>query len=235
VAFTGTKGVYKTAEADEALARVDDIIFRLEEIGHLPVGQWLLYRELRRHGMVVSLDGHGVDELTAGYRHHPNHAMIEAVEQLLNLKGASDAMGVEGINSKLAYLLADLPELATFDLTPRLTPVAEVLRIQPYPIEFPIWTEDAPDLADRDRLTRHIYFEIHEGRLPWILHEFDRVSMANGVESRASFLDWRLITYAFALPVESRIRDGSAKDIFREALAGILPDAVRTRRKKLGF
>ncbi|PPR21853.1 MAG: Asparagine synthetase [glutamine-hydrolyzing] 1 [Alphaproteobacteria bacterium MarineAlpha10_Bin2] len=185
--------------------------------------------------MVVSLDGHGADELTAGYRHHPNHAMIEAVEQLRNLKAASDAMGVEGINSKLAPLLADLPEFAPFDPTPRPTPVAEVLRIQPYPFEFPIWAEDAPDLADRDRLTRHIYFETHEGRLPWILREFDRAAMANGVESRAPFLDWRLMTYAFALPVESKIRDGSAKYILREALAGILPEAVRTRRKKLGF
>ncbi|MFP6689963.1 MAG: asparagine synthase-related protein, partial [Alphaproteobacteria bacterium] len=60
-------------------------------------------------------------------------------------------------------------------------------------------------------------------------------AMANGVESRAPFLDWRLMTYAFALPVESKIRDGSAKYILREALAGILPEAVRTRRKKLGF
>jgi len=59
--------------------------------------------------------------------------------------------------------------------------------------------------------------------------------MANGVESRAPFLDWRLMAYAFALPVESKIRGGAAKYILREALKNILPDEVRTRRKKLGF
>jgi len=235
VNFAGTKGVYKAAAVDEALGHIDDIIFKLEEIGHLPAGQWLLYRELRKHGMVVSLDGHGADELAAGYRHYPNHAMIEAVEQLRNLQAASVAMGVEGIDGKLAPLLANLPEFAPFDPTPKTTPVAEVLHAEPYPFEFPIWAEDAPDLADRDRLTRHMYFETHEGRMPWILREFDRASMANGVESRAPFLDWRLMVYAFALPAESKIRGGSAKYVLREALKGILPESVRTRRKKLGF
>ncbi len=235
VEFAGTKGVYKVADADDAIRHLDDIMFGLEEIGPLPVGQWLLYRELRKHGMAVSLDGHGADELTAGYRHHPNHAMIAAVEQLRNLKAASDAMGVEGIDTGLAPILADLPEFESFDPTPRPTPVTDVLRIRPYPFEFPIWAEDGPDLAERDRLTRHIYFETHEGRMPWILREFDRAAMANGVESRAPFLDWRLMAYAFALPIESKIRGGSAKYILREALTGILPENVRTRRKKLGF
>jgi asparagine synthase (glutamine-hydrolysing) len=235
VAFAGTRGVYKNAHADGALQHLDEIIFNLEEIGHLPVGQWLLYRELRQHGIVVSLDGHGADELAAGYRHFPNHAMIEAVEQLRNLKEASHAMGVEGIDNKLAPLLEALPEFAPFDPTPKPTPIMEVLRAAPYPFEFPLWAEDGPDLADRDRLTRHIYFETHEGRMPWILREFDRASMANGVESRAPFLDWCLMVYAFALPIESKIRGGSAKYVLREALKGILPENVRTRRKKLGF
>ena len=235
VQFAGTKGVYKSADVDDALGHIDDIVFNLEEIGHLPAGQWLLYRELRRHGMVVSLDGHGADELAAGYRHFPNQAMIEAVGQLRNLKAASDAMGVEGIDPKLGALLEELPEFAPFDPTPRTTPVAGLFGVQPYGFEFPIWTEDAPDLADRDRLTQFIYFETHEGRMPWILRDFDRASMANGVESRAPFLDWRLMAYAFALPVESKIRGGAAKYILREALKNILPDEVRTRRKKLGF
>jgi len=38
VAFAGTKGVYKTAEADEALARVDDIIFKLEKLATCRLG-----------------------------------------------------------------------------------------------------------------------------------------------------------------------------------------------------
>ncbi len=235
VDFAGTKGVYKAADADDALHQLDDIMFALEEIGPLPVGQWLLYRELRRYGMVVSLDGHGADELTAGYRHFPNHAMIEAVEKLRNLKAASDAMGAEGIDEGLAPLLAELPAVAPFNPVPQPTPLAEAFRAQPYALECPIWAEDGPDLADRDRLTRQIYFETHEGRMPWILREFDRASMANGVESRAPFLDWRLMAYAFALPIECKIRNGSAKYILREAVSGILPETVRTRRKKLGF
>ena len=33
----------------------------------LPSAAWLIYRELRRHKVLVSLDGHGADELMGAY------------------------------------------------------------------------------------------------------------------------------------------------------------------------
>jgi asparagine synthase (glutamine-hydrolysing) len=64
---------------------------------------------------------------------------------------------------------------------------------------------------------------------------FDRTSMAHGVEIRNAFLDWRIVRYAFSLPDKSKIGGGYSKRIVREAMRGIVPEEVRTRRDKVGF
>ncbi len=67
------------------------------------------------------------------------------------------------------------------------------------------------------------------------LRDFDRLSMAHGVEVRSPFMDWRLVTFAFAIPSAHKIGGGYTKRILRDAMKGILPDSIRTRAKKLGF
>ena len=59
--------------------------------------------------------------------------------------------------------------------------------------------------------------------------------MAHGVESRAPFMDWRLVCFAFSLPVDAKVGSGCTKRILREAMRGILPEGIRTRKSKLGF
>ena len=59
--------------------------------------------------------------------------------------------------------------------------------------------------------------------------------MAHGVEVRSPFMDWRLVTFAFAIPSAHKIGGGYTKRILRDAMKGILPDSIRTRTKKLGF
>jgi asparagine synthase (glutamine-hydrolysing) len=67
------------------------------------------------------------------------------------------------------------------------------------------------------------------------LRDFDRLSMAHGVEVRSPFMDWRLVTFTFSLPSTSKLGDGFTKRILRDALKGILPEAIRQRTRKLGF
>ena len=59
--------------------------------------------------------------------------------------------------------------------------------------------------------------------------------MANGVEIRMPFMDYRIVTYAFSLPWTSKIRDGYSKSIIRDAMASFLPPAVAYRKSKIGF
>ena len=84
-------------------------------------------------------------------------------------------------------------------------------------------------------LNDRLYLEFHQTLLPSILRNFDRCSMASGVEVRMPFMDWRLVCLSFALPAELKIGRGYTKCILREAMKGILPERIRLRRSKIGF
>ena len=49
------------------------------------------------------------------------------------------------------------------------------------------------------------------------------------------FMDHRLVTYTFSLPWTSKIGGTYTKRIMRDALKGILPEPIRTRRDKIGW
>jgi len=59
----------------------------------------------------------------------------------------------------------------------------------------------------------------------------DRMSMANSLEVRVPFADYRLVEYAFNIPNEIKFCDGREKGILRKALRGILPDEIICRKK----
>jgi asparagine synthase (glutamine-hydrolysing) len=63
---------------------------------------------------------------------------------------------------------------------------------------------------------------------------FDRLSSAFSIESRHPLLDHRIVEFFFSLPTTQRIRKGRTKYVFRNAMKGIIPEAVRKNRKKFG-
>jgi asparagine synthetase B (glutamine-hydrolysing) len=82
---------------------------------------------------------------------------------------------------------------------------------------------------------RMLYRKFHSTVLPTILRNFERVSMAHGVEVRMPFMDWRLVTYVMSLPDSSKVGGGLAKRVAREALKGSIPEEIRNTRVKIGF
>jgi asparagine synthetase B (glutamine-hydrolysing) len=71
--------------------------------------------------------------------------------------------------------------------------------------------------------------------LPGILRQVDRNSMAFSIEARLPFLDYRLVEFTFSLPSRQKLDQGVSKQVYRRALSGLIPDAIRDRRSKLGF
>ena len=67
-----------------------------------------------------------------------------------------------------------------------------------------------------------------------ILVKVDRASMVVGLEVRCPFLDYRVIEFAWSLPMPMRISRGSGKWILREVLARYVPRDL-TDRVKMGF
>jgi len=62
----------------------------------------------------------------------------------------------------------------------------------------------------------------------------DKLSMAHSLEVRVPFLDNQLVDFALTVPADVKLQGGRSKRLFREAMAGVLPEDVRNRDKS-GF
>jgi len=73
---------------------------------------------------------------------------------------------------------------------------------------------------------------IDSGLMACAFEDIECVSSAFGIESRHPFFDKRLLEFCLSLPVRHKIRDGWTRVIQREAMRGVLPEALRTRPDK---
>ena len=94
-----------------------------------------------------------------------------------------------------------------------------------------------PVLEDRSIQSIYNRFSLADLTIWWRdmgLYMADAVCMANSVESRAPFMDHRLVELVYRLPVRLKLRGLRSKPFLRQALGPLLPRSVR-RRPKLSF
>jgi asparagine synthase (glutamine-hydrolysing) len=72
---------------------------------------------------------------------------------------------------------------------------------------------------------------IVERWLPRLLHNGDIHTMRSGLEARVPFADRELLALAARIPPSSGIVQGVEKAHLRQALRGVVPESIRTRRK----
>ena len=84
-------------------------------------------------------------------------------------------------------------------------------------------------------LRRVLGESITRAPLPLYLRVEDRNSMAHSIEVRLPFLDHRLVSMAFSLGSEWKVRGPWNKYLLREAMHGRIPETVRARVDKMGF
>jgi asparagine synthase (glutamine-hydrolysing) len=250
-------------EAAGTAEGIERVVWDLEELWFTDTTPiWSLYRALRGGNVTVALNGDGADELFGGYMHHTDRALRAAggflrsprrftdlIETRYHLPGSNGPIGRTG---RLRLAVQHDPALRALS-TPARALYAQLRQglkpgahgdgytprhslIRDYEAsDVPLRAEAEALRAGLSPLGAYLYGEFHATKLPAILRMFDRASMAHGVEIRNAFLDWRIVCYAFSLPDESKIGGGFSKRIVREAMRGIVPEAVRTRRDKIGF
>jgi asparagine synthase (glutamine-hydrolysing) len=210
----------------------------------IPLVQYLLMAEARRHGVKVVLNGHGSDEALAGYADQ----FVPPYLADLALRGRLLALGREwrafrDVGGWTRRMVAR--ELARHALPPavrwRVVDGARTWADRHDPLFAGRVRPRRPrrDPAVAATLRRLPFVEADLWRkfselvLPKWLRMEDRMSMAQSVESRLPFMDYRLVELVFALPASMKLRAGETKHVLRAAVGDLLPaDIVRQRRKR---
>ncbi|HEY0848528.1 MAG TPA: asparagine synthase (glutamine-hydrolyzing) [Bradyrhizobium sp.] len=205
-----------TREIDRILDDNDDVYISL------PSAPWLLYRELARHKVLVSLDGHGADELMGAYRQEGQSLGYYLRNSLARLSLSSSVLA-RWVDVSRAMMMKGR---GCYFLRGGLAKI---------PPQFALTGESDTLPPEWDALNRRLYRMFHGTVLPTILRNFDRTSMAHGIEVRMPFMDWRLVTYTMALPGTSKSSDTHTKWVARRAMQGRMPEDIRMSRRKIGF
>ncbi len=90
------------------------------------------------------------------------------------------------------------------------------------------------DVSNLDPLTQMLYIDTRASLPDDLLMVGDKTSMANSIEARVPFLDYRLIEFVESLPPHFRLRGLRGKYLHKKAAEKWLPKYVVYRKKK-GF
>lgn len=90
---------------------------------------------------------------------------------------------------------------------------------------------DRAAAALRTARDRHCADIVH-GLVAYAFEGTNKLCAASGLEPRHPFFDRELIEYCVALPRVQRMAGGVTRGVVRRAMAGVLPDSVRTRTDK---
>jgi asparagine synthase (glutamine-hydrolysing) len=205
---------------------------------------YFIARLLREHA-TVALSGEGADELFAGYDIYRYMQWIEAYRTLPEvvrrriLHPIFAALGNEKIGKYLRlahkpleerYLGVSLSDCSYQDLL-----YTDELRtmLRPHLARNPLGEYYARTHGD-DLLSRMLYTDLKTWLVDDLLIKADKMTMANSVELRVPFLDYRIVEYAATIPSAMKLRRGQAKWILKQAVHDRLPREI-LRRKKRGF
>lgn len=193
----------------------------------------LLFERIHEAGYKVALTGAGADEIFSGYYDHHLWYMAEV---------RADEPRFQ------AYLAAWREHVASVVRNPFLSDPERFVRepgfrdhiflhadlfaeclVEPFDETF---TETS---YTTDRLRGRMMNEMFHEAVPPILHDDDLDAMVSSVENRSPFLDRALFEFVYTVPTRHLMRDGYAKALLRDAVAGIVPDEIRLEHRKVGF
>ncbi|WP_212644811.1 asparagine synthase (glutamine-hydrolyzing) [Delftia sp. PE138] len=233
----------------ELAADLDDmIVAQGEPFGSTSIyAQYRVFRLAREHGMVVTLDGQGADELCGGYVGYPGPRVRSLMDAGRWAQAASflrswgtwpDRFAVEGMKAAVAEYAGEdvyqwLRRLNRGQAAPAWL-YAAVLQENGVLLRFP---HPRPVVtAPGRRLCAELARSLHGVGLPGLLRHGDRNSMRFSVESRVPFLTTALADFLLTLPEEYLVApNGETKHLLRRAMRGLVPDEVLNRRDKIGF
>ena len=176
------------------------------------IAYYAMYREISKRGFKVVIEGHGADEQLGGYTYMIRAALLDALKKFdflyfIELFRVLHLTNHPGLGQSVMGLRKLKNLISIFlSLTQKTNSFEEVLR----------------DSFD---------YKI----LPIVLRAFDRLSMANSIESRMPFMDFRFVEFSRALPVQQKLNKLGNKAILREILKKYGHEEIYLNKTKMGF
>lgn len=242
---TGSEWHHAHCEAEDLLPSLESLVYHQDVplYSTSTFAQSRVMKTAREQGITIMLDGQGADELFGGYQTFYTSMLWNYLSDGRFKDYLHERTSLKNSPTTSKIYLKSLMKLAAEHA---LSPVTKDKMASRY----------RPELAYFSKEARHRYSgllnlagEFSDLPLNALLHQYvtgyylknllrweDRCSMQYSIESRTPFADdIPLIEAVFSLPASYKIRSGWSKTLLRDAMKGIIPDAIRQRSDKLGF
>ena len=235
VAATGVELHTTTPDTDQFLESLPGILYAQDEpFGSTSiVAQYHVMRIAHEAGVKVLLDGQGADELLGGYVRYPAMRLAGALRNPRTALQAGRVMVAEHgpFRAPLGYAVIGSRRVPA-RLNRRRMPSAWIGQAESSRGQ----SIEEPRIEPGTLLAKKLWFDVASDNLPELLRYEDRNSMAFGIEARVPFLDHRLAEASLLLPDRLKIAGrNQRKIVLKEAMQGIVPNEVLSRRDKVAF
>lgn len=265
IAYTNGNAHYISPDYSNLVDEIIKSTIQFDSITSSPIISVVdVYKAMKQSGITVSLDGHGADELMYGYRASVSEAYFEAVmnheqknekdfidtftqmfvqeEQEWAFKGimkrSKDIERFENRNSNelIKKIRATVKSIIHGNQLPYMQKIKTNAWFYNTMLDVPLTIkENTLKFPPLGRAEMRLANDFHIEHIPYNLRDFDRASMQSGIEIRMPFMDYRLVTFLFSLPTQSKLGKGFTKLILRESMKNIMPESIRLRKLKIGL
>ena len=256
VSYLGTEHQQTLALNEVVRDRLSDVVWHCEKpiLRTAPVPLFLLSKLVHDNGFKVVLTGEGADEIFGGYN-------IFKEAKIRAFWGKSPASSVRPLLLEKLYpyifknpsrsraFLRRFYGVATEDLPDPF--FSHKVRWQNSSKNCSFFSNDLTalkngynpmeeaalrlphDFGARDVFAKAQFLEMDIFLSNYLLSsQGDRPAMANSLEMRLPFLDYRVIDFADKLPTHWKINGLNEKYILKRSFTGLLPDSIRNRTKQ---
>lgn len=231
--YLGIDSTFVEINPLNAIGKLDDFVYKFEDVYLTsPIPMMLLYGALRENGTIVTIDGHGADELFGGYTFDFIHALDDArtkEERDMILTAYIDSFPHDnsniGLNASKNKVYFNYLKRCLKDKIKKSSG-ASYMNVR---------AASDDNYKRLDALNKILYASSHETILPTLLRNYDRYSMANSIEIRMPFMDYRVVEFAMSIGFRSKLHGGYSKSIIRDAMAPFMPESIAYRKTKIGF
>jgi asparagine synthase (glutamine-hydrolysing) len=221
-----------------------------EPVGHEPAAAFYFLAKMTNERVKVALTGQGADEPWAGYHRHIGVKLSNVYSRLPRALTGCLATLMAKIPGPMERLKRGAVSLGERDVLTRFAKIysffSAEMKEQLYNSSLkqkleagPYATKEAlrrlqSEVSHLDPLSQMLYIDTRANLPDDLLMVADKTSMANSLEVRVPFLDYRLIQFIESLPPILKLNGFSGKYLHKKALLKWFPRNRVFRRKK-GF